>query len=85
MKNIHNIVSDMREKFPSNRIIHSQRWVSFELPVLDMIEIRHGSEHIQFEIEINSQENKVIHHTIVNTGVASNVFIEIVTWVMNAF
>ena len=80
MKNIHNIVSDMQERFPDYVVILHQRSMNnvWSVEVVKELQI------LQIDILIDTQENRVIPVSIVN-DFRSNVFIEIVTWLMAAF
>jgi hypothetical protein len=80
MKNIHNIVSDMQERFPDYVIILHQRSVNnvWSVEVVKELQV------LQIDILIDTQENRVIPVSIVN-DFRSNVFIEIVSWLMAAF
>lgn len=80
MKNIHNVVSDMQERFPTYVIILHQRSVDngWTVEVVKELQI------LLIDLQIVPQENTIIPISIVN-DFRSDVFIEIVSWLMAAF
>jgi hypothetical protein len=80
MKNIHNIVSDMQERFPDYVIILYEGLVDN----LWAVEVVKELQILQIDLQIVPQENTVIPISIVN-DFRSDVFIEIVSWLMAAF
>lgn len=80
MKNIHNVTSDMQERFPNYVIILHQR----SLNNIWSIEIVKEHQILQIDLRIVPQENRVIPISIIN-DFRSEVFVEIITWLMSAF
>ena len=81
MKNIHNIVSDMQERFPDYVIILHRRGDS---DTIWTVEIVNQHEVLKIDILIVPQESRVIPISIMN-DFRSEIFIEIIRWLLAAF